>query len=158
MTLPRIGALLPFLMMVLILRVPAARADGDARHMSGPLDHLALSARPGCCAGTGRGWRRSPSLLVPWLFYDWTKGRHSGFVLTMMSEIGVMAIFALSYNMLMGQAGLLSFGHAVLFGLGGYCAAHVAEPGQGRQRLAADRAGAAGRRARRARSSAIVLG
>jgi branched-chain amino acid transport system permease protein len=35
-------------------------------------------------------------------------------VLTLMSEIGVMAIFALSYNMLMGQAGLLSFGHAVL--------------------------------------------
>jgi branched-chain amino acid transport system permease protein len=64
-------------------------------------------------------------LAIPFLFYDWSKGRHSGFVLTLMSEIGVMAIFALSYNMLMGQAGLLSFGHAVLFGLGAYCAAHV---------------------------------
>jgi len=64
-------------------------------------------------------------LAFPFLFYDWTRGRHSGFVLTLMSEIGVMAIFALSYNMLMGQAGLLSFGHAVLFGLGAYCAAHV---------------------------------
>jgi len=64
-------------------------------------------------------------LAFPFLFYDWSKGRHSGFVLTLMSEIGVMAIFALSYNMLMGQAGLLSFGHAVLFGLGAYCAAHA---------------------------------
>ena len=64
-------------------------------------------------------------LAFPFLFYDWSKGRHSGFVLTLMSEIGVMAIFALSYNMLMGQAGLLSFGHAVLFGMGAYCAAHV---------------------------------
>jgi branched-chain amino acid transport system permease protein len=64
-------------------------------------------------------------LAIPFLFYDWSKGRHSGFVLTLMSEIGVMAIFALSYNMLMGQAGLLSFGHAVLFGMGAYCAAHV---------------------------------
>ncbi len=64
-------------------------------------------------------------LAFPFLFYDWSKARHSGFVLTLMSEIGVMAIFALSYNMLMGQAGLLSFGHAVLFGLGAYCAAHV---------------------------------
>ncbi len=64
-------------------------------------------------------------LAFPFLFYDWTKGRHSGFALTLMSEIGVMAIFALSYNMLMGQAGLLSFGHAVLFGLGAYCAAHT---------------------------------
>ena len=64
-------------------------------------------------------------LAIPFLFYDWGKGRHSGFVLTLMSEIGVMAIFALSYNMLMGQAGLLSFGHAVLLGMGAYCAAHV---------------------------------
>ena len=64
-------------------------------------------------------------LALPFLFYDWSKGRHSGFALILLSEIGVMAIFALSYNMLMGQAGLLSFGHAVLFGLGAYCAAHV---------------------------------
>ena len=73
-------------------------------------------------------WLPGPSVVLlafPFLFYDWSKGRHSGFVLTLMSEIGVMAIFALSYNMLMGQAGLLSFGHAVLFGMGAYCAAHV---------------------------------
>ena len=30
----RIGALLPFVMMILILLVPAARPAGDARHMS----------------------------------------------------------------------------------------------------------------------------
>jgi branched-chain amino acid transport system permease protein len=64
-------------------------------------------------------------LIVPWFFYDWNRGRHSGFVLTMMSEIGLMSIFALSFNMQMGQAGLLSFGHAILFGLGGYCTAHA---------------------------------
>jgi branched-chain amino acid transport system permease protein len=64
-------------------------------------------------------------LAIPFLFFDWSKGRHSGFVLTLMSEIGLMAIFALSYNMLMGQAGLLSFGHAVLLGMGAYCAAHI---------------------------------
>src|SRR3979411_473076 len=45
-----------------------------------------------------------------------------------MSDIGVRAIFALSYNMLMGQAGLLSFGRAVLLGLGAYWAAHVVNP------------------------------
>ena len=62
---------------------------------------------------------------LPWLFFNWTTGRHSGFVLTMLSEIGLMTIFALSFNMQMGQAGLLSFGHAVLFGMGGYCTAHA---------------------------------
>ena len=65
------------------------------------------------------------ALALPWLFYDWTKGRHSGFVVAMLSQMGMMMIFALSYNMQMGQAGLLSFGHAVFFGLGGYCTAHM---------------------------------
>jgi branched-chain amino acid transport system permease protein len=45
--------------------------------------------------------------------------------LTMMSVMGVMIIFALSYNMLLGQTGLLSFGHAVYYGLGGFVALHV---------------------------------
>jgi branched-chain amino acid transport system permease protein len=45
--------------------------------------------------------------------------------LTMMCVIGVMIVFALSYNMLLGQTGLLSFGHAVYFGLGGFVALHA---------------------------------
>ncbi|MFV8835389.1 branched-chain amino acid ABC transporter permease [Aquisalimonas sp.] len=45
--------------------------------------------------------------------------------LTMISHMGVMIIFALSYNMLLGNTGLLSFGHAVYFGLGGYMAMHM---------------------------------
>ena len=40
--------------------------------------------------------------------------------ISMMSQMGVFIIFALSYNMLLGQAGMLSFGHAVYFGLGGF--------------------------------------
>ena len=65
------------------------------------------------------------AVIVPWFSFDWTTGRHSGFVVSMLSQIGIMVIFALSYNMLMGQAGLLSFGHAVFLGLGGYVTAHV---------------------------------
>ena len=34
-------------------------------------------------------------------------------------------VFALSYNLLLGQTGLLSFGHAVYFGLGGFAAIHL---------------------------------
>jgi branched-chain amino acid transport system permease protein len=48
-----------------------------------------------------------------------------GFAITLMSQMGVMIIFALSYNMLLGQSGMLSFGHAVYFGLGAYIAAHT---------------------------------
>ena len=49
----------------------------------------------------------------------------SGSALTMMSVMGTMIIFALSYNVLLGQTGLLSFGHAVYYGLGGFVAIHV---------------------------------
>src|SRR5208337_4356176 len=49
----------------------------------------------------------------------------SGSALTMMSVMGEMIIFALSFNMLLGQTGLLSFGHAVYFGLGGFVAIHA---------------------------------
>ena len=61
---------------------------------------------------------------LPWLFYDWQHARHSGFVVSVLSQTGMMIIFALSFNMLMGQAGLLSFCHSVLFGLAGYSTVH----------------------------------
>ncbi|MGH0000440.1 branched-chain amino acid ABC transporter permease [Pseudovibrio ascidiaceicola] len=44
--------------------------------------------------------------------------------LSLFNAIGINMVFALSYNMLLGQAGMLSFGHAVYFGLGGYAAMH----------------------------------
>lgn len=49
----------------------------------------------------------------------------SGFALTLLCKMGVLIIFAIAYNMLLGQGGMLSFGHAIYFGLGGYCSIHV---------------------------------
>ena len=48
-----------------------------------------------------------------------------GFALTLMIQMGTMIIFALSYNMLLGQGGMLSFGHAVYSGLGAYISVHA---------------------------------
>jgi branched-chain amino acid transport system permease protein len=42
-----------------------------------------------------------------------------------MNQMGIAIVFALSYNMLLGQGGMLSFGHAVYLGLGGFIAAHA---------------------------------
>jgi branched-chain amino acid transport system permease protein len=42
-----------------------------------------------------------------------------------MNQMGIAVVFALSYNMLLGQGGMLSFGHAVYLGLGGFIAAHA---------------------------------
>ncbi len=52
-------------------------------------------------------------------------GFSGGFALSMLSQMGIAIIFALSYNMLLGQTGLLSFGHAVYFGLGAFMTAHA---------------------------------
>jgi branched-chain amino acid transport system permease protein len=49
-------------------------------------------------------------------------GLSSDFGRSLLSQMGIAAVFALSYNVLLGQTGLLSFGHAVYFGLGGYAA------------------------------------
>jgi branched-chain amino acid transport system permease protein len=43
--------------------------------------------------------------------------------LNMLTEIIVFALFAVSYNLLLGYAGLLSFGHAMFFGTGAFTAA-----------------------------------
>ncbi|MCM0043796.1 MAG: branched-chain amino acid ABC transporter permease [Burkholderiaceae bacterium] len=49
----------------------------------------------------------------------------SGGGLSLLSLTGTVMIFALSYNMLLGQGGMLSFGHAVYSGLGAFIAIHA---------------------------------
>jgi branched-chain amino acid transport system permease protein len=71
-------------------------------------------------AGAGLAWFVAAVLLVtlPLIF-------KSDSAIAVMCIIGISVVFALSYNMLLGQTGLLSFGHAIFFGLGGFCTIHV---------------------------------
>jgi branched-chain amino acid transport system permease protein len=57
-------------------------------------------------------------LVVPWFF-------SSGLGLSVLSQIGIAMIACLSFNLLYGQGGMLSFGHAVYSGAGAYMAIHV---------------------------------
>lgn len=50
---------------------------------------------------------------------------NSRFMHSVLIEVCIAITFALSYNMLLGQCGLLSFGHAVFFGLGGFFTMHA---------------------------------
>ena len=59
-------------------------------------------------------------LVLPYL-----PGVDSDFGRSLLTQMAIAAVFALSFNLLFGQTGLLSFGHAVYFGLGGYVAIHV---------------------------------
>jgi len=49
--------------------------------------------------------------------------------LGLMAHIFILAIFALSYDLLQGHAGIVSLGHAVFFGIGAYTAAIVGKNG-----------------------------
>jgi len=44
---------------------------------------------------------------------------------TLLSQMGIAIIVCLSFNMLLGQGGMLSFGHAVYSGMGGFLAIHT---------------------------------
>jgi branched-chain amino acid transport system permease protein len=49
----------------------------------------------------------------------------SSFGQTMLTQIGIAIIACLAYNILLGQGGMLSFGHAVYSGLGSFLAIHT---------------------------------
>ena len=56
--------------------------------------------------------------------------------LTLASQIAITAIFAVSLDLIMGYAGLVSLGHAAYFGLGAYTAGLIAKAGWGNRSLA----------------------
>ena len=57
-------------------------------------------------------------IILPYIFTG-------GGSITIMNQIGITIVLAMSYNMLLGQGGMLSFGHAVYMGIGGFVAVHV---------------------------------
>jgi len=79
---------------------------------------------------SNRGARLSAGRLIVWggfavllLVLPMVFG--SSLALTMLSQMGYLAIICLSYNILLGQGGMLSFGHAVYTGLGSFMAVHA---------------------------------
>lgn len=66
----------------------------------------------GCAAALGA------ALLLPYL----GAGR---FVIVLLTQLAIMATFAMSYNVNLGQTGLLSFGHAVYLGAGVFASLYL---------------------------------
>jgi ABC-type branched-subunit amino acid transport system permease subunit len=113
LTIAQVAPILPYLLLVLILIfrpgacLETARADGHVTH------DLPVSGAPG-----SRALFALVMLAAPQLF-------KSGLAVTMLSQMGIAIIACLSYNMLLGQGGMLSFGHAVYTGLGAFVAIHA---------------------------------
>ena len=49
----------------------------------------------------------------------------SGLALTMLTQMGTVIVACLAFNLLLGQGGMLSFGHAVYSGLGAFLTVHT---------------------------------
>jgi branched-chain amino acid transport system permease protein len=62
------------------------------------------------------------ALLVALAVLPHVPGLDTDFGRSLLTQMTIAAVFALSFNLLFGQTGLLSFGHAVYFGLGAYAA------------------------------------
>jgi hypothetical protein len=75
-------------------------------------------------AGRASGMRVWLAVLALLLALPHVPGLDSDYGRSLLTQMGIAAVFALSFNILFGQTGLLSFGHAVYFGLGGYAAIH----------------------------------
>ncbi|MFL5282093.1 MAG: branched-chain amino acid ABC transporter permease [Rhodopila sp.] len=69
--------------------------------------------------------KRSLTDRIPWMLVifviamgvPWLGSKYYTFLAT---QITILSLFAVSYNLLLGSAGLVSFGHAAYFGLGSY--------------------------------------
>ena len=86
----------------------AADAPTAARRLA-----VADVGRAGVLRGYGVWLTAAVVLMVlPWVV-------RTGAAVPIMNQMGIAIVFALSFNMLLGQGGMLSFGHAVYFGLGG---------------------------------------
>ncbi|HEU5319369.1 MAG TPA: branched-chain amino acid ABC transporter permease, partial [Methylomirabilota bacterium] len=93
--------------------------------MSAPAPAAARAREAAAPARGGRLRRYAPWLaaaavlaVLPWVV-------RAPAAVPVMNQMGIAVVFALSYNMLLGQGGMLSFGHAVYFGPCGFIAAHA---------------------------------
>lgn len=56
----------------------------------------------------------------------WAYFANEPFVITLATRVAILAIAGVGLNLALGLGGMVSFGHAVFFGVGGYCAGVLA--------------------------------
>ncbi len=125
LTLAQLAPLVPYVLLVAML---AARPRGLFGHSADGANRATPMREPGVTFDANAPSRAR--LLLPWLalvaflFVPAVVSTH-GWLLAYLAQTASMIVFALSYNLLLGEAGLLSFGHAAHAGLGALIAAQV---------------------------------
>ena len=97
--------------------------------MNASLDH-ALDAAP-ASAFTLRAVLTAILLVALALLPAYAKLTGDAFTLTLFTRILILALAAVSLNLIMGYGGMISFGHAAYLGIGGYAVGILAKEGIG---------------------------
>ncbi len=115
--LPEAGAFLIYVVMIIML---LARPNGIIPRKR-PRHEAARACPPPACeaprSSSGSHWLRASSCCRD--------------KLTLMSQIVIFGLFAVSLDMALGYAGILTVGHAAFFGAGAYAAGPAAKHGWG---------------------------
>ena len=90
-----------------------------------PGDATAASSRVDLSTAATRGVPRAAAALASLVAVAVVAATGSGFVLMLATQVLVLWCFGLSYQVLFGRTGMLSFGHAVNFGLSALMTAHA---------------------------------
>jgi branched-chain amino acid transport system permease protein len=96
--------------------------------MSASLDP-SLDAAPGWSALSPRTVFTAALLAIIALFPVYSMVTGDTFVLTLFTRVLILAIGAVSLNLIMGYGGMVSFGHAAYLGIGGYAVGILAKEG-----------------------------
>ncbi|MFK7893333.1 MAG: branched-chain amino acid ABC transporter permease [Granulosicoccus sp.] len=64
------------------------------------------------------------------LFVLWAQQADQPFMITLATRTAILALAAVGLNLALGQGGLVSLGHAMFFGIGGYCMGILASHAQ----------------------------
>jgi branched-chain amino acid transport system permease protein len=107
---------------VVTTRTETASAGAAPAHAAAGAPPLPAPALPGL------RWRRAE--LAFWLVPVAAFFLFPGY-LVLGSQVFITALLALSLDLILGYAGIVSLGHAAFFGLGGYCAGLLARHGWG---------------------------
>jgi branched-chain amino acid transport system permease protein len=89
-----------------------------------------LASRPSL-AFTPRTLFTAALLVILALFPVYSLVTGNTFVLTLFTRVLILAIGAVSLNLIMGYGGMVSFGHAAYLGIGGYAVGILAKEGIG---------------------------
>ncbi len=111
---PQITLVLMFLVMavVLVIRPWGILGRPEDETAGEEYEHQSLSWLPSRAARLAMAGVVGVLLLLPFVVQE--------FYLVLMTEVFILALFAASLHFIMGNGGMISFGHAAYFGLGAY--------------------------------------